>query len=143
MNIVKAETNQSQEGTVTITQTYIVDASDDFLEYTEDYTDDEIIEAGQDKDYLDLNSGKIESTFWGLIRGTENVDYTIMNVSVSLYNNPNPETVEQAIEFSKKLQVEVQVELAYSPDYTAIGELEKNLIKSVVSTKPKATLEPE
>lgn len=143
MNIVKAETNQSQEGTVTITQTYIVDASDDFLEYTEDYTDDEIIEAGQDKDYLDLNSGKIESTFWGLIRGTENVDYTIMNVSVSLYNNPNPETVEQAIEFSKKLQVEVQVELAYSTDYTAIGELEKNLIKSVVSTKPKATLEPE
>ena len=143
MKIVKAETSNSQEGTLTIIQTYLIDASEDFLGYTDGFTNDEKIEAGQDMDYINLKDSEVESKLWNLIRGTNSIDYTINNINTTLYNNPKPETAEQALEYSKKIQIQLDIEILYSLDDNASTELEKNVLLAVKSVNPKAIKDEE
>lgn len=128
-NLVTAETSKNSSGSVTITQKYVLDLSSEFESFISGMQyDDEIIEAGQDLDYVD--AGSLEDEFWKLIKNSTNLDLTA-NVELSLINNKSPETVEEAKAYSKAIGVEVVAEVSFGLSSEYLVELESSLLKSV------------
>lgn len=135
MTITTAETDNTEFGKISVKQSYSLDATEDFENYTEGMGDDEIIETAYDLDFFHLSETEITTKLHNAVRGWSTVDVSIENVSIS-FSGPGGwslQTVEEARNKVKNITIEVEAEFSYEMDYTFKENLEKAVLAAVSS----------
>lgn len=139
INLITAETFSHEGGRITIKHTYSLDASEDFEVHTSGMTDDEILEAAEWMDFIDVRTENIEHSFYKAIRMLDNIEIG-SSVEMSWINKPRAETVDEVKAGIKNLKFEISADVTFSLDYEAKTKMEKALVTATLMEVPKAKL---
>jgi hypothetical protein len=140
-NLVTAETYSHESGKITVRQTYTLDASKEFEEHTKVMSDDEIMEAAEWMDFIDIKQVNIEHELYSAIKIMDNLEWG-SSVDLSWLGRHEVKTVEDAKKKVAGLELEVTAELSFSLDHEAQTKIEQALMKAttfeVPGAKPKS-----